>query len=283
MARQLRMLERVAAGAIEAGEATLYEVAAHRGDHRTESAPGRRLMVKLVVWLPRRARPTPAAADIALDNRALDRTTATVSTSAEAFLTVRLAQATAPGHRDTWTQRGEQVRRWLAEAKTRDRSQRAASTPPIVEGRRAARLRRRLHDWTHRVAAHVIAWAVRRGVTTIVWDDTSPTEAPAFPWRRFVRTLTDKAQLAGIEVALARDVRSDDEPPIDGHPQAETGAGPGTPGGRDRSQERVKAPEIAGRSSRRLRDDRRERREALSIAGGRSSRREARASRSDLR
>jgi hypothetical protein len=235
-------------------------------------------MVKIVVWLPRRVRATPASADMDLDNRRLDGATAIVSTSAEAFLAVRLARETDRGPCDTWTQRGEQVRRWLAEAKPRDRSPGLASTPPIVARRRAARLRRRLHDWTHRVGAHVIAWAGRRGVTTIVWDDRSPASAPGFPWRRFVRTLTDKAQLAGIEVALARDGSSDGEPLIDGHPQAEAGARPGTPAGRDRSQERVKAPEIAGRSSRRLRDDRRERRDALSIAGGRSSQREAKAS-----
>jgi hypothetical protein len=280
MGRQLRLLDRVAAGDIDAGEATLYEMAAHRSDHRSESAPERRLMVKIVVWLPRRVRATPASAD--LDHRRPDRATAIISTSAEAFLAVRLAHETDRGRRDTWTQRGEQVRRWLAEAKPRDRSAGLASTPPIVARRRAARLRRSLDDWTHRVGAHVIAWAGRRGVTTLVWDDRSPASAPAFPWRRFVRTLTDKAQLAGIEVAIAPDGSSDGEPLIDGHPQAEAGARPGTPAGRDRSQERVKAPEIAGRSSRRLRDDRRERRAALSIAGGRSSQREARTSTTDV-
>jgi hypothetical protein len=283
MERQLRLLDRVAAGDIDAGEATLYEIAAHGSDHRSESAPERRLMVKIVVWLPRRVHATAASADIDLDHRRLDGATAIVSTSAEAFLAVRLAHETDLGRRDTWTQRGEQVRRWLAEAKPRDRSAGLARTPPIVARRRAARLRRRLDDWTHRVGAHVVAWAGRRGVTTLVWDDRSPASAPAFPWRRFVRTLTDKAQLAGIEVALARDGSSDGEPPNDGPPQAEAGAGPGTPAGRDRSQERVKAPEIAGRSSRRLRDDRRERRDALSIAGGRSSQREVCASRPQIR
>lgn len=247
MGRQLRLLDRVAAGDLDAGEATLYEMAAHRGDHRSESAPERRLMVKIAVWLPRRVRATPASADTALDGRRLDAM-AIVSTSAEAFLAVRLARETDRGHRDAWTQRGEQVRRWLAEAKPHDRSPGLAGTPPIVARRRAARLRRRLHDWTHGVGAQVIAWAVRRGVTTLVWDDRSPASAPAFPWRRFVRILTDKAHVEGIDVALARDLRPDDEPPIDGHPQAETGARPGTPAGRDRSQERVKAPEIAGRS-----------------------------------
>jgi hypothetical protein len=57
MVRQLRLLEQVAAGTVEAGEATLYEIASHRGDHRSESATDRRLMVKVAVWLaPRRDR-----------------------------------------------------------------------------------------------------------------------------------------------------------------------------------------------------------------------------------
>ena len=42
MVRQLRLLEQVAAGTVEAGEATLYEIASHRGDHRSESATDRR-------------------------------------------------------------------------------------------------------------------------------------------------------------------------------------------------------------------------------------------------
>jgi hypothetical protein len=53
MVRQLRLLEQVAAGAVEAGEATLYEIASHRGDHRSESAMDRRLIVKMAVWLAR--------------------------------------------------------------------------------------------------------------------------------------------------------------------------------------------------------------------------------------
>lgn len=283
MERQLRLLEQVASGTIEAGEATLYEIVAHQGDHRSESAPERRLMVKVVVSLPRRTRselPSEAAAVAAYQP---DRPTAIVSTSDGVFLTVRLAAAGEHRERDTWTVRGEQVRRWLGEAQRGDWPVSFAGAPSIVERRRASRLRRRLDDWTHRIAAQVIVWAVRRRVTLMVWDETSAGQAPSFPWRRFVRTLTDKAQLAGIDVALAPDSVSDDEPLIDGHPQAETGARPGTLAGRDRSQERAEAPEIAGRLSRRLRDDRRERRNALSIAGGRSSEPEANALASEVR
>ena len=115
-----------------------------------------------------------------------------------------------------------------------------------VERRRAGRLRRRLHDWTHRVTASLIAWATRRGVTTIVWDDAVGGYLPTYPWQQFVATLTDKAAVTGIRVLPARVVAATDEASTIGHLQAEARARPGTLAGRDRSWERAQAPEITG-------------------------------------
>ena len=109
MVRRLRLLEQVAAGTVEAGEATLYQIGSHRGDHRSESATDRRLMVKVAVWLARH------------DATAIDpgrKTTNTpsmttagvliVRTASDAFLTADLARVTG---RSEWTARRESDRR----------------------------------------------------------------------------------------------------------------------------------------------------------------------------
>ena len=78
MTRQIGVLRQIADGTLEAGEATLYEIPSHNNDHRSDSAPERRLMVKIAVWLARpedvilEARATAeAGADEAAGRRAL--------------------------------------------------------------------------------------------------------------------------------------------------------------------------------------------------------------------
>jgi hypothetical protein len=243
MTRQIGILRQIAEGTLEAGEATLYEIVSHHNDHRTDSAPERRLMVKIAVWLERpedaiaEARATGATAAearttgaTAVDgahaaDAAAAATILIVRTSADAFLTARLMsphwRGDTRGDRrgETWTLHADQVRGWMASAARRRRH-----TP---------RLHRRLHDWTHQATARLVAFAARHRVRTIVWNDADGGYLPSYPWRRFLTTLTDKAALAGIRVMV-------------GHLQAEARARPGTLAGRDRSWERAQAPEIAG-------------------------------------
>lgn len=237
MRRQMRVLEQVAAGAADAGEATLYEIAAHRGDHRAPSARDRRLMVKLAVWLARRDAMTPrdmtaaplaarAAGPIAVD-------TLIVRTVPHAFVTAHVA-----GHDDdVWTLNADHVRRWIAEAaRRRQRLQEDAAQlarvaddgrvgqgghggkggdsgrsraairagADIVERRLSDRVRRQVHNWTHEATAQLVACARRRRVTAIAWDDRVGGYMPSYPWHRFVTTLTDKAAAAGISVTTIR-------------------------------------------------------------------------------
>jgi hypothetical protein len=302
MIRQLRLLEQVAAGTVEAGEATLYEIASHRGDHRSESATDRRLMVKVAVWVARHDG-TPIGLGRKTTNTPAMTTAGVliVRTASDAFLTAHLATVTpapiddssgavaGPGpyvtprteSNDPWTLRGEHVRRWIVEAARRRqhlqedlaRTRRYGHVPDVVnvERRRAGRLRRRLNDWTHRATASLIAWANRRGVTTIVWDDVVGGYLPTYPWQQFLATLTYKAAVTGIRLLPARDVMATDEASTIGHLQAEARARPGTLAGRDRYRERAQAPEIAGRTPRRLRGDRNGRHDANPTAEGRSS------------
>jgi len=108
-------------------------------------------------------------------------------------------------------------------------------------------------------------------VTTIVWDDAVGGYLPTYPWQQFLTTLTYKAAVTGIRVLPARDVMATDEASTIGHLQAEARARPGTLAGRDRYRERAQAPEIAGRTPRRLRGDRNGRYDANPTAEGRSS------------
>jgi hypothetical protein len=218
MTRQIGVLRQIADGTLEAGEATLYDVPSHDNDHRTDSAPARRLMVKIAVWLsrPDDAIPeAPAAAAVLI-----------VRTAADAFLTAHLVSPDRRG--DTWTLHADHVRGWMASA-----ARRRHHTP---------RLHRRLHDWTHQATARLVSRAARHGVRTIVWDDAAGGYLPSYPWQRFLTTLTDKAARAGIRVMLS-------------HLQAEARAKPGTLAGRDRSWNAQKRRRLLG-TPRRLRDDR---------------------------
>jgi hypothetical protein len=195
MWRQTRVLQQVAAGTVEAGEATLYEITAHRGDHRSEGTRERRLMVKLAVWLARRE---PSEA----------RDTLIVRTSSDAFVTAHIA-----GQEHVWTLNADHVRRWIAEAARRHqrlREDRAhdcrlpvsdRTDLALTEKRVSEQLQRRLHTWTHQATAQLVARAEQRRVAAIVWDDTDGGYVPSYPWHQFVATLTDKAGAVGINVA----------------------------------------------------------------------------------
>lgn len=215
MTRQMGMLRQIADGALEAGEAALYEIPSHDNDHRSDSAPARRLMVKIAVWLARPEDEMPGAGAAA--GAGADAAVLIVRTAEDAFLTAHLVSPHERG--DTWTLHADQVRGWIASAARRRRH--------------TERLHRRLHDWTHQATARLVVWAARHRVRTIVWDDAAGGYLPSYPWQRFLTTLTDKAALAGIRVTV-------------GHLQAEARARPGTLAGRDRSWERAQAPEISG-------------------------------------
>ncbi|MGH9160179.1 MAG: hypothetical protein ACRD2X_09365, partial [Vicinamibacteraceae bacterium] len=196
MWRQIRLLQEVAAGALEAGEATLYEIPSHRGDHRSDGTRERRLMVKLVVWLP-----APEAAGA--------RETLIVRTAPDAFLTAHLV---GQGH--VWRLNADHIRRWIAETARRqqrldvdrahDCQHRGSRCSTLVdeERRLSAQLRRRLHAWTHQATAQLVGWAQRQRVATIAWDDTDRGFLPSYPWHQLVTTLADKAGAVGITVVV---------------------------------------------------------------------------------
>ncbi|MPY88950.1 MAG: hypothetical protein GEU99_13605 [Luteitalea sp.] len=198
MWRQIRVLQQVAAGTVEAGEATLYEIRARRGDHRSDGTRERRLMVKLAVWLARReAREA--------------RDTLIVRTAPHAFVTAQIA-----GQDHVWTLNADHVRRWIAETTRRQQRLREdvevdcrhpaseRSDLAVIQRRLSAQLRRRLHSWTHQATAQLIACAQRRRVATIAWEDTDRGYVPSYPWHQFVTTLTDKAAAVGISVMTQR-------------------------------------------------------------------------------
>lgn len=197
MQRQLKLLHQVAAGTIPAGEATLYEIRAHAGDHRGDASPERRLMVKVAIWLAR--------------HEATDAPdTLIVRTARDAFL-----QAQVAGHPRVWTLNADHVRRWIAEAGRRQqrlredvthdcRRQPAGAEIARVQRRVADQLHRRLDTWTHQAAAQLVARAQHCRASAIEWDDADRGYVPAYPWHQFVATLTHKAEALGIHVKTRR-------------------------------------------------------------------------------
>lgn len=227
MQRQTRMLERVVDGTTEAGEATLYEIAAHRGDHRPEGTAARRLMLKLVVWL---ARPESVASGASEDRRDTARDTARdtliVRTAPHAFLTVHVA-----GQDQVWTLHADHVRRWIVQAARRQQRlrddlafearHRASGRSDVapVQRRLSEQLHRRLHAWTHEATSQLVACAQRRHVAAIAWDDRVRGGLPSYPWHQFVTTLADKAAAVGISVLTDR--HGDDDDDAHGDPRIE--------------------------------------------------------------
>lgn len=204
MRRQMRVLEQIDEGTVEAGEATLYEERAHRGDGRSVGTRDRRLMVKLAVWLARR-------------EAAAAKGTLMVRTADDAFVTAQVV-----GQDERLVLNGDHVRRWIAEAARRQqrlRDERAFDGRPQdgahghphghghghaelapIQRRLAEQLHRRLHTWTHQATARIVSCAQRRRVSEIAWDDTNRGYLPSYPWHRFVTMLNDKAGAVGIRV-----------------------------------------------------------------------------------
>ncbi len=190
--RHSRIVQQVAEGSVEGAEASLCEVSSVSTASQAAGNRGRRLMVRLVVWLPR---PEPTAAHGTLE----------VRTSNSVFVVAQIA-----GEELQWSLHAAHVRRWVAEAQRRQRGLRADAVHdcrlPIAERvdlasprrRVSEKLRRRLHAWTHQATAQLIARAQRCHVAEIAWDDGERGYLELFPWHHFAATLAEKAAANGI-------------------------------------------------------------------------------------
>jgi hypothetical protein len=181
-ARQHRVLDRIAAGDIEAGEAAIYQ-------------RGKSLLVKIAAWLPRTEK---AAAETVVKAR----------TCADGFLVAVDGQA-------LWRLNADHVVRWIvgaAKQQQRLREDLKAERRFPKQMREAITARmgelkefraNQLSSWMHEASMQLVNWAKRRHASRLVWDDSYPSMLPKFPWFTFGARLQSKCETAGIEFVHA--------------------------------------------------------------------------------
>lgn len=174
--RQLAMFRQLVEGA-KRGEASLYQKNGH-------------VMVKLVGWFPK-----PAAKS---------GHTLLVRTDQEAFWICE-----REGRRE-WIVNADHVRRrveahrcWLQRIREDMKAERRSGGKPTGEREALDKRCRKQNDFldskTHEYSAHLVAFAVRQGAATIIYDDTCREYLESFPWSALRTKLGYKLEAAGIE------------------------------------------------------------------------------------
>jgi hypothetical protein len=176
--RQHRAFAEILNGNIEAGEAALYE-------------RGQQLMLKIAAWFPRGQAGT--------NQRAIK-----ARTCAECFLI-------AVDGENIWRLNADHVRRWIVGAdnqqqrlredlKSERRFPREMSRGILDRMSNLSQKRNdRLSSWIHESSTQLVAWVKRRKASTLLWDDSSPSMLPSFPWYTFAARLSEKCEIAGIK------------------------------------------------------------------------------------
>lgn len=185
MRHHIERLRQIESGTAEPGDATLYEIPAHAGDHRGRS--GTRVMVKVYVWLPKPAPATGITLRLKTDRTAL------------LFF-----------EDTTWRIDAAEMRAVLA-ADARRRAELAAGATRArhTTGRHRAALRRlrterqqrshrRIADACRVYAAHAAAYATRLHAAIVEYSDADRSALPHFPWERLRHHIEAKLDERGI-------------------------------------------------------------------------------------
>lgn len=195
--RQLRSHAQLVDQLAIAAELTLYEQSTGTNDNRpgTNRRNGggqrvpKRLMCKLVAWLPRSA--------------AVERSGALyVRTSSDALLVALNVK-----EERLWIYHADHVRRWVAEHQRRVNrwadDQKAEQRPTAAyQGRReasATKYRRRMDAICHEVSAQLVNYADRRRFAEIHYDDSDQTYCDRLPWSKLRQLIAEKADARGIK------------------------------------------------------------------------------------
>lgn len=206
--RAHRRLAEIVDGEIRAGAAYLSERVSHAGHHRVGMTPTRRLMLRISIAVPRRG--------------GVREGTLYVRTTHEALL---VASRTPDGE-PLWQEHHQQIRRALAASarqqqqladdlkaeRRRSRRQKAGIVGRM--GRVRDRRRRQLDSWLHEAAAHVVGYARRHRMATIVYDDAVRSFANPFPWYQLRERVAQKCEEAGIECQTSGSVVEDGGTPL---------------------------------------------------------------------
>jgi hypothetical protein len=205
--RQVDALETIESGTGVLCGAVLDEIAARPGDHRSEHAPARRLVARLVIRQP--ITPTTAREPRVLTLRTTrDRLwVGSMPYHPEAYVAtgdaLRAVIAGADRRLDRIDADLSVSRRWIASERERVRARRQAI---------AAKAHQAVLTHLHRLAAQLATWARARGVTAIVYEDRERGYLRRAPWDALERLAREKAAAVGIAWSTAAAEASDVEP-----------------------------------------------------------------------
>jgi hypothetical protein len=197
MRRQLAAVQQMTAGSAVRGQLDIYRVGSFDIKRR------QRMMVKMVVWLPREAQQKRSGV-------------VRVCTDHDSLIVV-LSETNQP----MWVYHADHVRRWAAEhertlrrlAEDHKAEQRPVAT---FAGRRAAlveRHRNRMRSAVQQVAASVAGYAARRRFAAVFYDDSIQDFCRPFPWFALRERLRAKLDEYGIRLDLVS-VEAAREPPV---------------------------------------------------------------------
>jgi len=200
--RQMHALRKVLNGEAITAELSLYRQRANGGDHRSglelrEPGGGQRqhyrIMAKVVLWLQK------TSTDAARNGDLIVRTTP------GSLLVARLGQA----DRNGWWLHGDHVRRWIISHRRRlarlsddckSEQRRERGRMDAHRGRLCEKHARRISTFLHQASASLVAYAARRGVSRIVYDDSARDYLPHFPYASLRALIRYKADAEAIEM-----------------------------------------------------------------------------------
>lgn len=197
--RQTNQIRQVIAGDAISVSLEIISKRANDGDHRNgarDRSPGggsfvaRRIMAKIVAWLPRR----PARTDLA--------GTLNIRTGSHALLV-----ASVDGDDRPWVLKANEVRQWIrCHEEQLDGMKRGLVRSVGATDRRKKSCDRhhaRLTEFVKRAASWICKMAERRRVEKVVFDDSDRRYFGSFQWDALRRQISMKCDEIGISFALA--------------------------------------------------------------------------------
>jgi hypothetical protein len=192
--RQYAQFRLIARGEAIPGEAAVYQ-------------RGKRLMLKMVAWLPREE---PQALRVATG-------VLRVSTGKDSLLVAVNAK-----DERLWKYHADHLRRWSSEHRrvlqrwSDDQKYEQRPVPAFAARRAAAaaKYRDRMHSATHEIAAELAAYAARRRFAQVRYDDTERGFCEGFPWYRLRALIEEKLSAQGIGFVASGPAETNEPGPV---------------------------------------------------------------------
>src|SRR5690606_15301198 len=196
---------RLVEGELLPGELSIYRKRVHDGDHRPQTTsrdnsggPAIRYqtVVRMALWMPKTMREREGQLVVRTGGDAL--LTYLVEGDEPRYIYADHAKRLAIAHR----KRISRLSHDMKAEKRRPRSEMAGIRGKMQE--LAVKYHRAMDSITHESAASVANYTDRRGVASVLYDDTDRSFLPEFPWHELSRKLEEKLDAIGVKMVIVR-------------------------------------------------------------------------------